>query len=85
MNLGESDAGVTHPFTQVGEAAPLVGGGVDGSAGGVAEVVGGDGNEVVADGGLEGGSAGSPWHAAASTATNTTSVMNLRTYGSEHL
>ena len=38
MNLGESVAGVTHPFTHVGVAVPRVGGGDAGGLGGETSV-----------------------------------------------
>ena len=55
----ESRGGVTHPFTQVGVASPLVGGGVAGvGGGGTGEVVGVDtvgdtGGGDVGDGSFE--------------------------------
>ncbi len=42
MNFDVPAGGVTQPFTQVGDAGPLVAGGSAGSAGGVGEAVGVD-------------------------------------------
>jgi hypothetical protein len=38
VKRGEPEAGVIHPFTHVGDAAPFLCGGVDGGAGGVGEM-----------------------------------------------
>jgi hypothetical protein len=75
--LGEPSGGVTHPFSQRGPAAPRVGGGSSGRAGGV-----GDGVVAGTSPGETGGrvvfvartSPGSSVHAAARRATASASV-----------
>ncbi len=40
VNVGVSDAGVSQPFRQVPDGAPMVAGGITGSAGGVGDALG---------------------------------------------
>lgn len=85
VKRGASEAGVIHPFTHVGDAAPFLGGGVDGSAGGVGEMPGVDDSEGNGGAVLIWARSVLPWHAAASEVSSTISVMNLRTCSSERL